>query len=86
MILALKRPVGRPVSGSSRHVAIRAIDPRPASPQKIDRHPRINRFVAGGRLYERDGVWISFTAKTELSDAQIDEISAYITATALAAR
>jgi pyruvate/2-oxoglutarate dehydrogenase complex dihydrolipoamide acyltransferase (E2) component len=35
----------------------------------FDRHPRINRFVAGGRLYERDGIWISFTAKTELSEA-----------------
>lgn len=34
----------------------------------FDRHPRINRFVAGGRLYQRDGVWISFTAKTELND------------------
>lgn len=27
-------------------------------------HPRINRFVAGGRLYERDDVVLSFTAKT----------------------
>lgn len=35
----------------------------------LDGHPRINRFVAGGRLYERDGIWISFTAKTELSEA-----------------
>ncbi len=34
----------------------------------FEHHPRINRFVAGGRLYQRDGVWISFTAKTELSD------------------
>lgn len=34
----------------------------------LDRHPRINRFVAGGRIYERDGIWISFTAKTELSE------------------
>ena len=31
-------------------------------------HPRINRFVAGGRLYQRDGVWISFTVKSELSE------------------
>jgi hypothetical protein len=35
----------------------------------FDRHPRLNRFVAGGRLYQRDGVWITFTAKTELTDA-----------------
>lgn len=36
--------------------------------QTMHRHPRINRFTAGGRIYQRDGVWISFTAKTELSD------------------
>jgi len=34
----------------------------------FDRHPRINRFVAGGRIYQRDGVWISFTAKTEMTE------------------
>jgi len=32
------------------------------------RHQHLNRFVSGGRLYERDGVWISFTVKTELSE------------------
>ena len=36
--------------------------------QTLHRHPRINRFVAGGRLYQRDEVWISFTVKTELSE------------------
>lgn len=36
--------------------------------QTLHRHPRINRFVAGGRLYQREDIWISFTAKTELSD------------------
>lgn len=35
----------------------------------FDRHPNINRFVAGGRLYDRTGIWISFTVKTELSEA-----------------
>ena len=34
----------------------------------FDRHPHLNRFVAGGRLYDRDGIWISFTVKTELSE------------------
>lgn len=34
----------------------------------FDRHPRINRFLAGGRLYDRDGIWLTFTVKTELSD------------------
>ena len=36
--------------------------------QMFDRHPRLNRFVAGGRIYQRDGIWISFTAKTELTE------------------
>ena len=27
--------------------------------------PRMNRFVAGGRLYDRDGIWISYSAKRE---------------------
>jgi pyruvate/2-oxoglutarate dehydrogenase complex dihydrolipoamide acyltransferase (E2) component len=34
----------------------------------FDRHPHLNRFVSGGRLYDRDGIWISFTVKTELTD------------------
>jgi len=34
----------------------------------LDEHPRLNRFVAGGRLYQRDAITISFTVKTELSD------------------
>ena len=34
----------------------------------IDRHPHLNRFTAGGRVYDRDGIWISFTAKTELTE------------------
>ena len=35
----------------------------------FDRHRHLNRFVAGGRIYQRDGIWISFTAKTEMSEA-----------------
>jgi pyruvate/2-oxoglutarate dehydrogenase complex dihydrolipoamide acyltransferase (E2) component len=34
----------------------------------LDRHPHLNRFVAGGRLYDRDGIWIAYTAKTELNE------------------
>ena len=34
----------------------------------FDRHPRINRFVAGGRLYQRDAITIAFTVKSELSE------------------
>lgn len=30
--------------------------------------PRLNRFVAGGRIWQRRGIWISFSAKTEKSD------------------
>lgn len=30
--------------------------------------PRINRFVAGGRYYQRRGVWISFSGKRGMSD------------------
>jgi hypothetical protein len=37
--------------------------------QTIDRHPHLNRFVAGGRVWQRDGIWIAYTAKTELSEA-----------------
>ena len=39
-----------------------------AMARMFDRHPRINRFVAGGRLYQRDSVTIAFTVKSELSD------------------
>lgn len=30
--------------------------------------PRMNRFVAGNRVYQRDGVWLSYSAKKELKD------------------
>lgn len=30
--------------------------------------PELNRFVAGGRLWQRDGVWVSFAAKARLED------------------
>lgn len=36
--------------------------------QMFDRHPRINRFVAGGRLYQRDAVTIAFSVKSDLTD------------------
>src|SRR5690349_23823721 len=35
-------------------------------------HPRLNRFVAGSRLYQRHGIWLSFSAKQRLErDAPI---------------
>lgn len=35
----------------------------------LHRYPRLNRFVAGGRLYQRDGIWISFAAKEEMDES-----------------
>jgi hypothetical protein len=37
-----------------------------ASVQTLARFPRMNRFVAGGRLYDRNGIWISYSAKTSV--------------------
>jgi hypothetical protein len=34
----------------------------------LHERPRLNRFVAGRRIHERDGVWISFAAKKRLDD------------------
>ena len=31
-------------------------------------HPRVNRFVVGGRLWQRDEVWVTYSAKRELVD------------------
>jgi hypothetical protein len=39
-----------------------------AMARMFDRYPRLNRFVAGGRLYQRDEVTISFTVKSALTD------------------
>lgn len=35
----------------------------------LHERPRMNRFTAGGRLWQRDGVWITFSAKKRLDDA-----------------
>jgi hypothetical protein len=34
--------------------------------QTTERHPSINRFVAGGRLYDRHGIWFSYAVKSKL--------------------
>ncbi len=34
-----------------------------ASTQIIKERPHMNRFVAGGRIFQRRGIWISFSAK-----------------------
>jgi len=38
------------------------------SGQILHRRPRLNRFVAGGRIYERNGVWACFSAKKTMDD------------------
>jgi hypothetical protein len=30
--------------------------------------PRLNRFTAGGRVWQRDGIWITFSAKLRIED------------------
>jgi hypothetical protein len=38
----------------------------------MERYPGVNRFVAGGRLYQRDGTWFSYAVKRKLeSDAPL---------------
>jgi len=34
----------------------------------LHERPNVNRFVAGGRLWQRDGVWITYSAKQEMID------------------
>ena len=34
--------------------------------EAIERTPSVNRFVAGGRLYQRDGIWFSYAVKQKL--------------------
>lgn len=34
--------------------------------QAFQSYPHMNRFVAGGRVYDRDGIWISYSAKREM--------------------
>jgi hypothetical protein len=35
----------------------------------LDARPRLNRFTAGGRIWQRDGIWISFSAKRAFDDS-----------------
>jgi hypothetical protein len=32
----------------------------------VERYPTVNRFVAGGRHYDRDGIWFSYAVKQRL--------------------
>jgi hypothetical protein len=40
-----------------------------ASSKALSQRPRLNRFVMGGHIYERDGIWLSYSAKKSLSDS-----------------
>jgi hypothetical protein len=37
-----------------------------AARQGLAEFPNVNRFVAGGRLYQRKGIWISYSAKQRM--------------------
>ena len=38
----------------------------------LDEFPRLNRFIAGSRVYQRSGIWLSFSAKQRMErDAPI---------------
>ena len=39
-----------------------------ASGQALSQRPRLNRFVAGGRLWQRRGIWMCFSGKKGKSD------------------
>jgi pyruvate/2-oxoglutarate dehydrogenase complex dihydrolipoamide acyltransferase (E2) component len=39
-----------------------------ASAQMLKERPRMNRFVAGGRIFQRRGTWISFSAKKKKTE------------------
>jgi hypothetical protein len=34
----------------------------------LHERPRLNRFTAGGRVWQRDGIWITFSAKVRFDD------------------
>ncbi|MBI2890411.1 MAG: 2-oxo acid dehydrogenase subunit E2 [Nitrospirae bacterium] len=40
-----------------------------AAVRTIHARPRLNRFTAGGRIYQRRGIWVSFSAKKAMSDS-----------------
>lgn len=54
------RPAKQPITYF--HLVLRAIA------KALHERPRMNRFVAGGRLWQRDGIWLSFSAKRAMDD------------------
>jgi hypothetical protein len=55
-----QRPAERPIT--LFHLLLRATS------QAVELRPGVNRFVKGGRLWQRDGVYLSFSAKRALVD------------------
>jgi hypothetical protein len=39
-----------------------------AATRCLHERPGMNRFVSGGNIYQRDGIWISYSAKKEMKD------------------
>ena len=39
--------------------------------QGVHLRPGVNRFVKGGQLWQRDGVWLSFSAMREIKDGSV---------------
>jgi hypothetical protein len=54
------RPPARPIT--LFHLFLRS------AAQAFHLRPGVNRFVKGGRLWQRDGVWLTFSAKREIVD------------------
>jgi hypothetical protein len=55
-----ERPPDRPIT--LFHLLLRAVS------HAITLRPAVNRFVKGGRLWQRDGVWLTFSAKRSIED------------------
>jgi hypothetical protein len=56
----IERPPDRPMS--LFHLFLRSLS------QAHELRPRVNRFVKGGKLWQREGVWLSFSALREMKD------------------
>jgi hypothetical protein len=56
----VERPPERPLT--LFHLLLRAVS------HAIEIRPGVNRFVKGGRLWQRDGEWLTFSAKRAIQD------------------
>jgi hypothetical protein len=54
------RPKERPMT--LFHLVLRALA------RRLHERPHLNRFTAGGKLWQRDGVWLTFAAKKSFHD------------------